>query len=536
MENGPSDSDEPVDGDLDDQPRVVRVGRVVLFQCRLCWTITTVIFVSILLIEAIILIPSYRNYERDRVAEYARAARTGVSGAFAVAARSSAGPAMPNGVAERLVGIAQIEGLTLLDSANTAVMHVGRQVDAAIQSRILAKDTRTLQFDRRLLGVGMSLPSNITPNAILIVGTPDLEHVLFLFVLRIAGLVALIAAVVTVITMLLLRYTILDRLIALERAVSSAARSPVAGARFQIAESRLDELGSLTRNVNALLRSVSSSMNVLRVHEAEVVSLNASLERRVAERTAELKGAKEAAEAASRAKSNFLANMSHELRTPLNAIIGFAELMNGELFGPMGDRRYKTYTSDIVGSGRHLLGIIDDILDLSRIDADHMPLVEGVVDLSDLAAECIRIVRPTGEARDVSICLRPDPCPVQVRADAQRLRQVVLNLLGNAVKFTPREGRVDVDIVSVANGDAGVRVCDTGIGIVERNLELVMEPFGQVAPATTRNHQGTGLGLPISKRLLELHGGRLELKSQLGIGTTAIAWLPHSRMIAQQVA
>ena len=253
-----------------------------------------------------------------------------------------------------------------------------------------------------------------------------------------------------------------------------------------------------------------------------------AIERKRAEQ--DLHEAMETAEMASRAKSKFLANMSHELRTPLNAIIGFSEIMRDGLFGELGSPRYSEYAKDIHDSGSHLLSVIDDILDISKIEAGRYPIEEQELDLAEIIQWSIEIVRPrTSEKRQGVSLTVPDGLP-HIHADMRAMRQIMLNLLSNASKFTPDQGRIDVVVRLRENGDVELAVSDTGIGIPAEKLEEVMEPFRQVDESTARQHGGTGLGLPITRSLAELHGGTFHLTSALGRGTVATIVLPGFRL------
>ncbi len=249
-----------------------------------------------------------------------------------------------------------------------------------------------------------------------------------------------------------------------------------------------------------------------------------------------LRLAKEEAEAASRGKSGFLATMSHELRTPLNAIIGFSEMMMREVLGGLGNDQYRAYAADIFESGNHLLKIINDILDLSKAEAGKLELFEEVFDLRDT----IRSVRQLISARISEGGLTdglslPDELPL-LRADERKTKQVLLNLVTNAVKFTPPGGRIDIAATFDREAGLVVSVSDTGIGIAPRDLSRVLRPFEQVDSAFARLQQGTGLGLPLVKAIVELHGGKLELHSNLGSGTRVCVTFPPHRAVFEPAA
>jgi signal transduction histidine kinase len=250
----------------------------------------------------------------------------------------------------------------------------------------------------------------------------------------------------------------------------------------------------------------------------------------------DLARAREVAETASRSKSAFLANMSHELRTPLNGVIGFADLMARQVYGPLGHPRYVEYVRDISESGRHLLDLINDVLDFSKVDAGKLELQEDDVDIVATADSAIRMVRPRAQTAGVALELYDEVSHsiAGIRVDERRLKQIVLNLVSNAVKFTPEGGRVTVTVALAEDtGRKGiaVTVADTGIGIDAADLPRVMEAFGQVDHGLNRRQEGTGLGLPLTKRLIELHGGELRIESALGAGTTMVVWLPESRLL-----
>jgi len=245
-----------------------------------------------------------------------------------------------------------------------------------------------------------------------------------------------------------------------------------------------------------------------------------------------LREAKETAEAANRTKSGILANMSHELRTPLNAIIGFSDIIRKQSFGPIGEQRYLDYATDINDSGTHLLALINDILDVSKAEAGRIELSEGVVDIPSLFDASLRLVRPRAEEAGVTVIASPAEHLPRLRGDTLRLKQVLINLLSNAIKFTPSGGSVTLSSGLSGGSEVYLRVEDTGIGMAPQDIPKALSPFGQLDSSLARKHHGTGLGLPLSKALVELHGGRLELQSTIGAGTSVSVYLPAARVLA----
>ena len=241
--------------------------------------------------------------------------------------------------------------------------------------------------------------------------------------------------------------------------------------------------------------------------------------------------AKVNAELASRAKSEFLANMSHELRTPLNAIIGFAEVLQGQSKGELGHPSYVDYVRDIHESGKHLLAVINSILDVAKVEAGHMELVEEPVELPTVITSVTRLLRNEAAQAEVELeCDLPDALPA-IYADRRLLRQIFSNLLSNAIKFSREGGRVVVTAEVLSSGEIVGRVEDNGIGIAPEQLECITQPFVQAQSTFTRSYQGTGLGLSIVKSFAELHGGRLDIASVHGEGTTVSITLPADRLL-----
>jgi signal transduction histidine kinase len=271
-------------------------------------------------------------------------------------------------------------------------------------------------------------------------------------------------------------------------------------------ESRADEIGSLSR--------------VLRIFRDNAIEKQ------------QLYLAKVGAETANRTKSEFLANMSHELRTPLNAIIGYSEIIKKGMFGPLSER-YREYSSDIFDSGTHLLALINDILDLSKLEAGQFELQEEDVDLAGAIRASMHLIETTAEKSKVRLSVAAGAHePLLVRADERRLRQILINLLSNAVKFTPEGGRVHVS-TSVTSQGIVIAVSDTGIGMTPDHISKALEPFRQIDSKLSRKYEGTGLGLPLAKHLVELHGGTLSIESKVNVGTTVTVALPPERVADQ---
>jgi len=245
-----------------------------------------------------------------------------------------------------------------------------------------------------------------------------------------------------------------------------------------------------------------------------------------------LREAKETAEFANRSKSVFLANMSHELRTPLNAIMGFAEVIEREMFGAVGTPRYTEYAGDIRLSGEHLLDLINDILDLAKVEAGKLDLREEAVDVADVIESSVALLKRRAEVGQIRLAVRIANKLPRLCADETKIRQVLLNLLSNALKYTPAGGRVSVTASVGRKGDLNISVVDTGIGIDPEDVPTVLTPFGQVENAENRDTRGTGLGLPLAKSLVERHGGALSLHSQPGKGTTITVRFPPVRLVA----
>ncbi|MDQ7251489.1 PAS domain-containing sensor histidine kinase [Dongia sedimenti] len=292
------------------------------------------------------------------------------------------------------------------------------------------------------------------------------------------------------------------------------------------------DLPGKVRQPNGEVRDFIYSVDVIQFEEENLllgIGRDVTELKRSADR---LRESMESAELANRAKSEFLANMSHELRTPLNAILGFSEIIGGEMFGPTGHPRYVDYAKDIYTSGRMLLQIIDDLLDLSRVEHGKLELHPERLTAKDVIEGCLRLV--DGRARDARLRIATElpELPLRFEADPLRLRQVLLNLLTNAIKFTPAGGNITIGANRIdGSGEIRFFVADTGIGMTEAEMALALQPFGQAANAMTREHSGAGLGVPLAKGLVELHGGTLVIESKPSQGTRVTVTLPEARRL-----
>jgi len=282
-------------------------------------------------------------------------------------------------------------------------------------------------------------------------------------------------------------------------------------------------------NPNALLQGFFITRDDRYLGIGTALSLLQHINQHMHTRARELDEARRSAEQASVSKSRFLATMSHELRTPLNAIMGFSELIEQEIYGPLGDPQYAEYAGLIRSSGEHLLTIIDDVLDMSRIEAGKLELAEEIFSPVELATRCVKTLGPQARDKNVTLSIdHPSDLP-DLYADPGKFRQVIFNLLSNAVKFTPSGGTVEIRMRET-DAEFILAVIDNGIGIDAEDLSRVLEPFVQADNGLQRQYNGTGLGLPLTKSLVELHAGTLEIKSIEGLGTTVVARLPADRI------
>jgi signal transduction histidine kinase len=292
-----------------------------------------------------------------------------------------------------------------------------------------------------------------------------------------------------------------------------------------------DRADRFYRNLPTIIERTTATGDILQIRrrampDGGVVTLYSDItERKAAEE--KMEQARLQAELANRAKSEFLANMSHELRTPLNAIIGFSEAISAEMLGPVADKKQLEYIKDIHRSGLLLLSIINDVLDMSKIEAGKMELALERVSLQRVVAEVMRIVGEQARSRNLRVIAQLAQEDIPIWGDERAIKQILLNLMSNAVKFSHERGRIEVRAALDEAGSLVLEVEDSGIGMSEPEIERALQPFGQATSATTRTHGGTGLGLPIAKGLVEAHGGALDIVSRPGQGTRVRILLPQ---------
>ena len=590
-------------------------------QCRICRRVALLVFLSIVAVEAAILVPSYRNYERDLLQRLEDTGHAAILAAFNLHGHARHRDLLILGQA--LTRMTGIRGGALYTADGALIGHFGEAPVATMAGLGAAEIGRWHRRDARRYEVAWPAGAGSLPVGVVArLDSGWIADELINFVWRIGGLVLLISVVVCGAAMLVLSRTVLGPMLDLRAALMAAGERPAESERHMLPVARRDELGDVVDAVNKLLFRVSRTFReelatmVAMVDEASDAILaygrdgrliyanyaalalcgREDLDQLVAEdlprffepdgraartlpamladgvyagevtlsaaggRTvpclmnaatltddegavlryftslrdiSEIRDAREQLQrqnlelaAADRAKSEFLANMSHELRTPLNAIIGFSEIIAESARAGVPPDKFGEYADDINDAGMHLLRIINDILDLSKIEAGRMKLRCETVTLPEVAAASLTLIRDRAGAAGVDIRLDLPPTLPPLSADPVKLKQILLNLLSNAVKFT--EAGVSVTLSARAEADGVVlQVADTGIGIAADDIPKAMAPFSQVDNALSRRFEGTGLGLPLSKALVDLHGGSLDLESAPGQGTIVRIWMPR---------
>lgn len=501
-----------------------------LIRCKLCWRVTLVVFASILAIETVILLPSYWHFRDDRIA--LRTSMAGAAVGAALGAERNREPAAANlaAVARAVLSNPQIGGLRFLDADCHPIAGSGNGNLSFPARKLNCTPIAETEFSNNCIFVKLPVRYGPARFAEVAVDGHTLNRELYAFVLRIAGLVAVIALVVTASTMIVLQVLVLGRLVSLDDSLSHVSLDSFDSEKRLLRPGPDDELGSVIRRFNSLLRRLASTLRFLHQKEDQLQSLNASLEETVRRRTAELERAKEIAEQSNRAKTDFLANMSHELRTPLNAVIGFSEIMTHETFGPLGSAPYREYARDILASGRHLLSIVDTLLNMTAIETGRLTLTEEPFEAGAAVQEVLKLAQSFAQEHGIQIRHEKTEEAI-LNGDARLLRQALVNLVVNAIKFTPAHAGKLVTIAAYRlRAGYEFRISDEGIGIPADKIEFVLSAFGQIEAVHSRRFGGVGLGLPLARHIAAAHGGTLSLKSEVGNGTIVSLVLPESRV------
>jgi len=500
------------------------------FSCKLCWKVTVGVFLAILLVEGAILFFSIKSFERDRMIEVEREAVVVMRAILRSSEKQDGLKTSFPDTAKLLSDNTVLVGARVYDQGGPLVSTFGEQPEA-FESAI-GTATGTLHrssSDGSRMDVVWPPDRNRLPYYVTArINTTEIEPAVTAFKLRIVGLVLLISVFVTIVTMLVLERVILIPIRHLRDRLLAAGSDPENPDCYVSDAPNGDELGDVIKAFNRMLRQAGENLQRIKVQERELTQHRDRLEVLVSDRTTKFEKARKEAEHASQAKSEFLAHMSHELRTPLNAIIGFSQMWVDQVMGPIQNLVYLDYAKDINNSGKHLLRIIGDILDLNRIEAGEKMLELGDIKLEPVIADCLQIVAPRAERYGVQTqASLPSDMPM-LRVDEQVLKQIILNIVGNALKFTESGGELHINAIHREKDGVGITISDTGIGIPPEELLRVMEAFEQARDSSHVAHSGsgTGLGLPLAKRLTELHGGRLGIESVVGQGTTVTIALP----------
>ncbi|MDA1089951.1 MAG: ATP-binding protein [Proteobacteria bacterium] len=499
------------------------------FSGSLAVRIAAGVFFSIIIIEAAILIPSYLNFERDLLVRLEHVGRASITSAFKVQshAREQDLPFFGKLITRKR----EVVGGAFYRTNGQFIGKFGINPEIKLRKNLDAVEVQRSP-DGQWLDV--MWPSKVTALPWTVVARLDARWIgteLESFLVRIAGLVVLISIVVCGATMLILHFLVLQRIKALCKwLLGLKFDSETPHSKFIIAAPK-DEFGQMAWTLIGVVERTASQLSEIRHDRADLDQANRNLEKIIEQRTGELRLAKETAVLSNRAKTEFLAHMSHELRTPLNAILGFAEMIKGQVFGPLDNEKYTEYASDIINAGKNLTSTISNILDVSRVELSNMKIVGEDVDLRTLVKDCIEIAQENADSTKVIISTHIHNNINKLHADGPRLQQIILNLLSNAIKYTTEEGQIIVS--SYLDDDKGVTlsVKDTGTGIAPEDIQKAMEPFGQVRETSELAHDGTGLGLFLSKRLTELHAGTLTVESKVGKGTTVTIHFPPERTI-----
>jgi len=395
--------------------------------------------------------------------------------------------------------LSQLKGATVLFDDEISLLVTGANLREIFETADSARNSAVSTLNRLQIAVEYQILFLQRDQ----IAEGDRRQVWFLVFIFVAVFTAAFAALVL--------HAVLSRRIT--RLVESTQEIANGNYRTRISSDAHDEFDQIAGSVNVMVDELVNKIDAL------------------VDAQADARKAKDEADNANRMKSAFLANMSHELRTPLNAIIGFSGAIRSQMYGKLGSPRYEEYVEDIESSGRHLLRLINSILDLSKIEAGKTDFEDEVIDLSNLCFEAVKSVEDQATRKQIQLVTRINPSLPKLQADRTAVRQILLNLLSNSIKFTEGGGLVEIDITLEEEGGHRIAIVDSGVGIPPKDIEFVMAPFGQSRTAANHSEEGTGLGLPITRSLVENFGGRFNLYSELGSGTNAVVNFPPERVV-----
>ena len=483
-----------------------------LFRCRLCTRIAMVVMLAIFIIEAVILIPSYIKYERDLLDRLEATGLATISGAFTLNGHYTGRDLLI--LAKVLSKRTEVVGGRMYESDGSPIGTFGESSELTVADAKSVVRTKVRRANGSRYEVVWPKGTNgLRHTMVARLDASWVQEELNAFVWNVAGMVALISAFVTLATMIILDRLVLSHLLRLRGRMLATAEDAGDPAHHTMPVDRDDELGDVIIAFNKMLARLS--LNLTRLKENQKY----------------LRDAKEMAEISDRAKSDFLANMSHELRTPLNAIIGFSGAMKEKIFGPVENEKYRGYVDNIHESGDHLLELINDLLDISVIEANKLELDEEELDVATMARASVRLVHWRAERHSVRLVNDVDDALPCLLGDERRVKQILLNLLTNAIKFTLKGGTVSLTARVEPDGALSMTVSDTGVGMNEAALVAAFAPFGHQDTAMVKDLEGVGLGLPLTKGLVEAHGGSLDVQSTPDVGTIATVRFPPERTI-----
>jgi len=473
-----------------------------LRACRLCWRITISIFAAILAAEAAILFFSIQRFEQDRLYELERESLVLTRAIIREAAHSDDFAAAVAAIGPRMRDNSVLLGIQVFDEAGRRLAGFGVLPDQVKDSDVGHAVTKYFRSDDGSVQ-DLIWPQRRTRSDYLVaarIDTGEIGPQVTAFIWRIIGLVMLISVVVTVVAMFVLERLLLNPLLQLRNGLSALSQDIENPARHRLSMSGKDELRDVTNSFDVLTARLESAL-------LEIEQQNSRLR------------IKEVAEQANKNRSEFLSNMTHELRTPLNSVIGFSEVIKTQFTSETVDPQALEYVEEIYQGGHNLLGIINDILELTRIEAGSVSIQTEEICIGDIAQSCVNFFRTSIEDKQIEINLQQRETWGLVEADPQLIRQIILKVLSNAIKFSPSGSQVEISGLAEANGCLSIIVEDNGIGMSDEEILIALEPFGQVDGSLSRSNDGTGLGLPLVKLLLELHGGSLDIQSTKGAGT-----------------